>query len=75
MWQALEADQKGADADRALRALRRAGADDGRADLAVLDDAELVTVPAVGHADARRPEAVAAIDRLLVRVQAELVTA
>ena len=44
--------------------------------LALLDDAELVTVPDVGHTPTLdEPEAVAAIERLLARVKAELVTA
>ena len=43
---------------------------------AELDHAELVTVPDVGHTPTLdEPEAVAAIDRLLVRVEAELVAA
>ncbi|MDB5712584.1 MAG: alpha/beta hydrolase [Sphingomonas bacterium] len=44
--------------------------------LAALDDAELVTVPDVGHTPTLdEPEAVAGIDRLLARVKAELVAA
>jgi len=44
--------------------------------LGVLGDAELVTVPDVGHTPTLdEPEAVAAIDRLLTRVEAELVAA
>ena len=43
---------------------------------AELDHAELVTVPDVGHTPTLdEPEAVAAIDRLLTRVEAELVAA
>jgi pimeloyl-ACP methyl ester carboxylesterase len=44
--------------------------------LAALDDAELVTVPDVGHTPTLdEPEAVAGTDRLLARVKAELVAA
>ncbi len=44
--------------------------------LSALDHGELVTVPHVGHTPTLdEPEAVAAIDRLLARVEAELVAA
>jgi pimeloyl-ACP methyl ester carboxylesterase len=76
MWQALEAMKKvptlivrGARSDVLAPATAAKMVD-------VLDDAELVTVPDVGHTPTLdEPEAVAAIDRLLTRVKAELVTA